>query len=213
MMADLVLYGYPQSNYVRAARMACVEKGVPYTLEIAAPHSPAILEMNPFGKMPAMRHGDFTLYETSAIMRYIDDAFDGPRLTPRDPKQRAKMEQWISAINAYYDNAIMRRIVVQYAFPSGPDGKPNREVIDKAAEDVKKQIAILDASLVPGPYLCGTDISLADLLLCPMMAYLSQTPEGGEILKTTKNIPRAGQAISARKSYLETVPPPPPKRG
>jgi glutathione S-transferase len=85
MMADLILYGFPQSNYVRAARMACVEKGVPHTLEPAGPHSPAILEMNPFGKMPAMRHGDFTLYETSAIMRYIDDAFAGPRLTPADP--------------------------------------------------------------------------------------------------------------------------------
>jgi glutathione S-transferase len=213
MMADLVLFGYPQSNYVRAARMACVEKGVPYTLEPTAPHSAAINAINPWGKMPAMRHGDFTLYETSAIMRYIDDAFDGPRLTPADTRGKAKMEQWISAINAYYDNAIMRRLVLQYIFPSGADGKPDRAIVDKAAEDVKKQIAILDASLVPGPYLCGADISLADLLLCPIMAYLSQTPEGGEILKTTKNIPRAGQAIGQRKSYIDTVPPPPPKRG
>lgn len=213
-MADLVLYGYPQSNYVRAARMACVEKGVPYALELAAPHSPAILELNPFGRMPAMRHGDFTLYETSAILRYIDGAFDGPRLTPSDPRQHAKMEQWISAINAYYNDAIMRRLVLQYIFPSAADGKPDRVIVDKAAADVKKQIAILDASLVPGPYLCGADISLADLLLCPIMAYLSQTPEGAAILKTTKNLPSAGEAIRARKSFQETVPPPPPpKRG
>ena len=212
-MADVILYGYPQSNYVRAARMACVEKGVPYTLEPVRPHSPPILEINPFGRMPAMRHGDFTLYETSAIMRYIDDAFAGPRLTPADPHGRARMEQWMSAINAYYDNAIMRRLVLQYVFPSGPDGKPDRAIVDKAAEDVEKQIAILDDALVPGPYLLGAEISLADLLLCPIMAYLSQTPEGGAILKTTKNIPRAGQMISARKSYIDTVPPPPPKRG
>ena len=211
-MADLILYGFPQSNYVRAARMACVEKGVPYTLEPVRPHSPPILEINPFGKMPAMRHGDSTLYETSAILRYIDDTFDGPRLTPTDKRQRAKMEQWISAINAYYDNAIMRRLVLQYIFPSGADGKPDRAIVDKAAEEVKKQIAILDAALVPGPYLLGADISLADLLLCPIMVYLSQTPEGGKILKTTKNVPRAGQMISARKSYQDTVPPPPPPR-
>jgi glutathione S-transferase len=103
--------------------------------------------------------------------------------------------------------------IPQYVFPSGPEGKPDRAIVDKAAEDVKKQIAILDDALVPGPYLLGAEISLADLLLCPIMAYLSQTPEGGAILKTTKNIPRTGQMISARKSYIDTVPPPPPKRG
>jgi glutathione S-transferase len=213
MMADLILYGIPQSTYVRSARMACIEKGVPYTLEPAPPHSDAINKLHPFGKVPAMRHGDFTLYETSAIMRYVDDAFEGPRLTPADTRGRARMEQWISTINAYCDGSMIRRLVVQYVFPSGPDGKPDRAVIDKAAEEVKKQIALIDAALVPGPYLLGADITLADLLLCPIMAYLSRTPEGEAILKTTTNIPRAGQAISARKSYLETVPPPPPQRG
>jgi glutathione S-transferase len=212
-MPELILYGIPQSTYVRSARMACIEKGVPYTLEPAPPHSVAINAIHPFGKVPAMRHGDFTLYETSAIMRYVDEAFDGPRLTPADMKQRARMEQWMSAINCYFDGAMVRRLVVQYAFPSGADGKPNREVIDKAAEEVKKQIALLDAALDPGPYLLGAEISLADLLLCPMMAYLSRTPEGEAILATTRNIPRSGQAISARRSYQETVPPPPPKRG
>src|SRR3954449_12565633 len=43
-----------------------------------------------------------TVYETSAIVGYIDDAFDGPRLTPADPRQRARMNQWISAVNGYY---------------------------------------------------------------------------------------------------------------
>jgi glutathione S-transferase len=212
MMADLVLYGIPQSNYVRSARMACVEKGVPYTLEPVMPHSDAINALHPFGRIPALRHGDFTLFETSAVMRYIDDAFDGPRLTPTDARGRARMEQWISAINAYYDSAIMRRLVVQYVFPSGPDGKPNRAVIDKAAEDVKVQMTLLDKTVAEGPFLLGANISLADLLLAPMMAYLSQTPEGKEILSTTKNIQRSGAAIAARKSYQETVPPPPPQR-
>jgi glutathione S-transferase len=212
MMADLVLYGIPQSTYVRSARMACIEKGVPYTLEPVMPHSPTIDALHPFGKVPAMKHGDFTLYETSAIMRYVDEAFDGPKLAPADARGRARMEQWISTINSYFDSAIVRRLVVQYAFPSGPDGKPDRGVIDKAAVDVKKQMTLLDTAVAEGPFLLGANISLADLLLAPMMAYLSQTPEGGAILATTKNIQRSGAAISTRKSYQETMPPP-PKRG
>jgi glutathione S-transferase len=211
MMADLILYGIPQSTYVRSARMACIEKGVPYSLEMAPPHGDAINKLHPFGKVPAMRHGDFTLFETSAIMRYVDDAFDGPRLTPGDVRRRARMEQWISTINAYCDGSMIRRLVLQYAFPSGPDGKPDRAVIDKAAEEVKKEIALIDEAVAEGPFLLGADISLADLLLAPIMYYLSQTPEGGAILKTTRNIPRSGTAISARKSYQETMPPPPPK--
>ncbi|HXQ51525.1 MAG TPA: glutathione S-transferase family protein [Stellaceae bacterium] len=211
-MADIVLYGIPMSTYVRSARMACVEKGVPYTLEPVMPHSEPINALHPFGKIPAMRHSDFTLYETSAIMRYIDDAFEGPRLTPSNTRGRARMEQWISTFNAYFDSALIRRIVVQYAFPSGPDGKPDRAIIDKAAEDAKKQMALLDEALDEGPFILGANISLADLLLAPMMAYFVRTPEGKAITAASKNLQRSGAAMRARKSYLETVPPPPPKR-
>jgi len=209
-MTDLILHGIPASTYVRSARMACIEKGVPYTLE---PVMPKANETHPFGKVPSMRHGDFTLYETSAIMHYVDEAFPGPRLTPADPRKRARMEQWISAINAYYDGAMIRRLVVQYAFPSGPGGQPDRVIIDKAAEEVRHQIAVLDAAYAEGPYLTGDDISLADLLIAPIMYYLARTPEGGDMLKSAKNIPRAGEAIRARKSYQDTIPPPPPKHG
>ena len=53
-------------------------------------------------RVPILRHGDFTVYETSAIVGYIDDAFDGNKLTPADPQKRARMNQWISAVNGYY---------------------------------------------------------------------------------------------------------------
>jgi glutathione S-transferase len=205
MMSDLTIYGIPQSTYVRSARMACIEKGVAYTLD---PVAPKANDLHPFRKVPAMRHGDFTLYETSAILRYIDDVFPGPRLTPDDPKKRARMEQWISAINAYLDPSMIRRLVVQYAFPKGADGQPDRAVIDKAAEEVKHQVALLDAAYAEGPYLTGADISLADLLIAPIMFYLARTPEGGEILKPATNIHRAGDAMRARRSFQDTMPPP-----
>jgi len=49
-----------------------------------------------------LRHDDFTVYETSAIASYVDDAFAGPRLTPQDVQGRARMNQWISAVNSYH---------------------------------------------------------------------------------------------------------------
>ncbi len=58
-------------------------------------------DLNPFGRVPVLRHGQFDLYETSAITRYVDAAFDGPRLVPDDPRASAQMAQVIAVIDAY----------------------------------------------------------------------------------------------------------------
>ena len=78
-MATLEIIGAPQSNFVRTARIACMEKGVPYTLTPARPHTPDVDAIHPFGKIPVMRHGDLSLCETKAICTYIDLAFEGRR--------------------------------------------------------------------------------------------------------------------------------------
>ena len=85
-MANLEIIGFPQSTYVRVARMACEEKGVAYDLWPAPPHSPEVLAIHPFGKIPAMRHGDFELFESKAIGTYLDRMFPGPHLIPEDAR-------------------------------------------------------------------------------------------------------------------------------
>ncbi len=61
---------------------------------------PEYLARQPFAKVPAFEHDGFRIYETSAIMRYVDEAFDGPALQPADAKGRAIMEQAISVIDS-----------------------------------------------------------------------------------------------------------------
>ena len=90
-MADIIIYGAAMSTYVRTARMACEEKGVVYDLLEVDHLSDEYREVHPFAKMPAMRHGDFVLYETDAIARYVDEAFEGPPLQPADVRARARM--------------------------------------------------------------------------------------------------------------------------
>ena len=58
-MTDVKLYGFPQSTYVRTARLACEEKGVAYEIVPSQPDSSENLAVHPFGKVPAMSHGDF----------------------------------------------------------------------------------------------------------------------------------------------------------
>jgi glutathione S-transferase len=91
------IIGDYRSSYVRPARMAFEEKEIAYALLPARPQSPEILALNPFGKMPTYRCGELSLYETSAIMRHLDETLHGPALMPSDPAERARTEQWITA--------------------------------------------------------------------------------------------------------------------
>src|SRR5919204_3075709 len=98
-MSDLVVFGFPRSTFVHIVRLVLTHKAIPYTFHDLAPEmgKPTHLALHPFNRVPILRHGDFTLYETSAIATYVDEAFEGPRLTPRDVRVRARMNQWISA--------------------------------------------------------------------------------------------------------------------
>src|SRR6516165_3044602 len=143
-MPELQIIGAPQSNYVRVVRIACAEKGAPYTLVPVAPHSPEVDAIHPFGKIPVMRHGDVTLAESRAICFYIDQAFDGPPLVPRHPVDGARTEEWISLVNTHIDPLLVRQYLAAYFFPRTQDGRPNRAAIDVALPKMEEHFAVLD---------------------------------------------------------------------
>lgn len=107
----VILYGFPQSTYVRTARMACEEKGVPYQLESIKLRSDAPRELHPFGEIPVLQNGNFVLYETPAIARYVDEAFDGPPQQPADPSDRARHPPERAAPSRIVDVAGRRRVL------------------------------------------------------------------------------------------------------
>ena len=101
-----ILYGLARSVYTRIARLALEEKRVDYALEeveifgaggVPEQH----LERHPFGRIPTLAHGAFSLYETAAITRYVDEAFPGPSLQPTEPEARGRMAQVMSVLDAY----------------------------------------------------------------------------------------------------------------
>lgn len=204
--ASVVLLGDPRSTYVRTARMALAEKGVRYTLEVHGPHSPAIDAIHPWGRMPAFRDGDLTLFETSAIVRYVDEAFDGPRLAGMNVLARAQAEQWVSAISSYLYPTMVRDYVLQYVIPRGTDGKPDRKVIDAAAREMTVQLDALERAYGGRDWLAGQGLSVADLFLAPIVAYLGRFPESAALLEERPSIRRAHAAISSRPSFRATDP-------
>ncbi len=212
-MSDIVILGSPRSNFVWTTRLACEEKGVPHTLEAVGNNTredlktPEYLTLHPFGRIPAMRHGDFVLYEASAICRYVDEAFDGAALQPEDLKSRARMNQWISATCDYLVTDLVWNYVTQFAFPSGPDGKPDLKRIEEAKPVVRRDVKIVDRALADHAFLAGDDISIADFLLTPILTYLGNTPDGLAFFDGLENLGRWWQSVSTRPSFAATKPP------
>jgi glutathione S-transferase len=212
VMANVEIIGFPQSTYVRAARMACEEKGVAYELKPAPPHSPEVLAIHPFGKIPAMRHGDFELFESKAIATYLDQVFPGPRLIPQEARAAALAEQWISAVNTVIDRTLVRTYLFSYVFPNTPDGAPDRKTIDEVTPDVRKQIELLDRAVAKTGYLAGDQLSFADINLMPILFYVRKFPEGSEALTAAKHLAAYYDRNAKRPSFLNTDPPPVPSR-
>lgn len=206
-MPTLQIIGIPQSTYVRTSRLTAHEKGAAYDLVVEMPHSPAVLSISPFGKVPVMRHGDVELYESKAINTYIDRVFDGPALIPADPAGAACVEQWVSAINTEMDPLMVRRYLFAYLFPKGEDGKPDRAAIDACLPDLDTQIGLFDTALANSDYLAGDALTLADLTLIPTVHYLKGAPESGEKVAGAKHLSAWFDRMSERDSVKATVPP------
>jgi len=200
-MSDLVLHGFAASTYVRTARLACEEKGVPYTIQNFEPGSDAHGALHPFYKMPAMTHGKVHLFESFAITRYVDEAFDGPALQPDDPAGRAVMTQWVTAMIDYIYPAVVRGLIVpRLVFPQRGQAV-DEEALKENLPEIDKQMSVLDGQLGEYEYIAGGTLTIADFFYLPPITYLPMTPEGGEALQKCANIARWQNAID-RKSVV-----------
>ncbi len=104
---SVTLYHWEPNANSGKPMLTLAEKGVAYEsryLDLLKfdQHQPGYLAVNPDGTIPAMVHGSRVLTESTPMMEYIDDAFPGPPLKPRDPKARWRMRWWMRFFDAYF---------------------------------------------------------------------------------------------------------------
>jgi glutathione S-transferase len=208
-MSDLQIIGAPQSNFVWTTRIVLTEKGVDYALAEARPHTPEVDAIHPFGKIPVMRHGGFTLCESRAICAYVDRVFDGPSLMPSEPRRAAQTEQWISLFTTTIDPGSIRPYLGAYFFPGTPDGSPDRPRIEQSLPHLERHLAVLDGAVASG-HLAGDAFTLADAYVIPMLYYLGKMPESSAMMASGKALGAYVARHVARRSVRDTVPPPMP---
>jgi glutathione S-transferase len=210
-MAKVTLHGPDYSTQVRTIRLCLLEKGVDYELERVdvlrgANRKPGYLKLQPFGMVPVLVHDGFTLYETGAIARYVDEAFKGPKLQPSDKKEAARMNQILSIIDAHGYGPIMTEIVTLRAKEALLRQEIDIADLRKAAQPARQCLTVIEGLTGDGAFLVGGSLSLADLQLAPIISYFARTPEGKRILGDLPKLTGWWQKISARPSMIETEP-------
>lgn len=210
-MADPIVYGPGFSTYTRSVLLALEEKGVGYDLRevnifAGEAQNPEHLARQPFGKVPAFEHDGFALYETPAILRYVDEAFDGPALQPADARGRARMTQIISIVDSYTYPQVITQIVVQRVVMPLLGETTDESAIAGAMEPAGRALRALDSLIGDTPFAAGDRPSLADLHLAPIIDYLRQTPEGERLMGEVGSLSRWWAKMQDRPSVTRTTP-------
>ena len=195
-MADVTLYHWEPNANSGKPMLALMEKGVAFNSHYLNmvnfdQHQPEYLAINPQGTIPAMKHGDRVLVESTAIMEYVDNAFAGPKLMPDDARDRWRirwwmkfMDQWLAPSfsmfgwkyfvgpNAVKANSIEKleeaisRIPLperQLAWRKAIFGLFTDEEMAESGRRIETGIRLLEAELAKREWLASDQYSLADI--------------------------------------------------
>ena len=204
-MGKPIVYGADYSVYVRIVRLALEEKGIDYELVpvdvFAAEGIPDwYFERHPFGRIPAFEHDGFRLFESSAIARYVDEAFDGPALQPEEPRSRATMNQIIGMLDAYGYRAMVWDVAVERLEKDPPD----EALIANGLRQAATVLRVLTSLKASGKWLLGDQLTLADLHAAPIIGYFVKVSEGQRLLAEFPEIQDWWTRIAARASFVVT---------
>lgn len=210
-MTDMIVHGIPGSPFLRSVEITLHEKGANYVVKAmsgADMRTPQHLEMHPFGRIPFFEHGDFRLYETQAIVRYLDEIFPNPPLTPGNAKQRARMNQVIGIIEWYFFPKAGAPIGFNRIIGPRLFGLPSDEAaVADAMPMARTSFAEFDRLLGDQTYFTGNGVSLADIMLAAQLDLFVECPEGQDLICGTKGLKPWLERMVARPSFVATQPP------
>lgn len=209
MTEDFIVHSVAGSPYGRAVFATLEEKGARYRL---APvdgqnrhNAPHILR-HPFGRVPVLEHDGFMLYETQAILRYLDRILPEPALTPAASQAAAGMDQVMNICDWYLFQGVNNVIGFQRIIKPKLMGLPADE--DAVAQAMPKAHAVFDELgrlLGSHNYFAGEQVTLADLMVGPHLDFMRMTPEWPVLTEKSPNLVRWLERLNARASFKATT--------
>jgi len=174
-MAVLRLYCHPLSTFSQRIRIALLEKRIPAELvEVdlfsRAQHRPEYLRKNPYGRVPAIEEDGFVLFESTAILEYLEATRPSPPLLPGDARLRALVTMHVKVCDLEFAEPARVILIPKRFLPK------ERWRIDPMAEArarIEKHLAILEGQLAGREYLVGDQFSLTEVCYAPLLQFLS----------------------------------------
>lgn len=157
--------------------LALEHKQVDYELRVLSfsakdTKKPEFVTVNPRGQVPTLLDGDFALWESLAILEYLDERFDsGKRLYPGDARARARIRRLVLEAQSYLRVDGIDPIVDELFWKDG--AAPDADRIARARETVRHELAGFAREL-QGPFLAGEEPGAADFTLYPEVGYVKR---------------------------------------
>lgn len=171
----LHFFHHPHSPYSQKVFFLLEEAGRPYDLRTVAlekreNRGAAYLEINPSGRVPAIKDGHFTLAESNAILRYLTRKHNLYQVYPVGIEEQAVVDMWWEFCSGHINRPLMdlawhKILIHKYG------GRPDMSVVEKAQKNLERDLPVLDAHLVGRNFLAGHELSLADINLMPFAAH------------------------------------------
>jgi glutathione S-transferase len=195
----LKLYYHPLSTFSRRVRIALAEKQIPHELALvdmaARRHrEQPYLSLNPYGRVPTLEEDGFVLFESTAILNYLEGTRPTPPLVPCDERSRALVE--VVRFAAY---PLRRNNHFSQALSAKE--KWNTVAIAEAKTEIEKHFALLGQYLAARTYLVAEQFSLADICYMPFLELVSLM----EITPPT-DVAAWSERLLARPSAVATRP-------
>lgn len=179
----ITLYGAPLSPFVRKARLCLAEKGLDYSLEVVMPFTPPewYLQLNPLGRIPALKDGEVILADSSVICQYLEEAYpQTARLYGQGPVERAHV-RWLEKYADYELAPLTTFGVFRNRVLKPTTGQPCNEESVQAAltQKLPPHFDYLESQLGQKPFFVGEQLSMADIAIC---CQLINMEHGGELI-------------------------------
>ena len=199
----LKLCGFPISNYFNKARIAMLEKGVPFELDPACKPSQedAFLARSPMGKVPFMEmDGGAQLSESQVICEYLEDVYPQKPLYPRDALERARVRELITIMELHME-LVARRLYPHAFFGRGPASDELKQAVEK---ELAKGVRAFRMRAKFDPYVAGADLTLADcaaFVHLPLVSLATKVIYGQDILESMPQIKGYLKMIGERPAF------------
>ena len=207
-MTEIIVHGIVFSPYVRSVLLGLKEKHAPHRLvpmRLGDHQGDDHRRRNPFMRVPTIEHDGFVLYETQAILRYIDALYSAPSFQPKDARAAARVSQIVGIVDCYLFSGVTLAISRRRRRASLLGEVPDEAAIAAALPGARICIAELERLKNPGRFLAGDGLSLADLMVAPQLDLFTRTPEGAAMLEGSVMLDWLTM-MRARESMQATTP-------